>query len=200
MDVWSAVIVAMLASAASLGGVFVGQRGALKGIREQLEHQREQTKADREERERQRLQDRRWAVCSPALLELREALARGASLIERVNAAAYRKLERLGCPETEAAFLAGNYDAALKDWNEFLDSGQLQAARLKQWDEDIVAEAEVILKDYRLFHDTVTAEKPVLKEEFLQNLSLQEKNKNRVVALQRTINVRLERLSATQDP
>lgn len=182
MDTWATVWVALIVALSTLGATFIQSWHSDKRFRVELGRA-----IDVDARKR------KWEVRSELLLKLRNESARMAAKLDKLVAAAYRQLNRIGGTEEEAR---RELQLAIDDWNTYLAGGDFAQTLFMQYDAELRNKIEDIRKDYQKSAFVVIYYFQISKDaaKLLEAVKVLEKNKARVTEVQELINKRLEEL------
>lgn len=165
----------------ALAGVIVGALFTYLGLRSQLKQQKEIN-----------VIEWRRKVRGEPLLNLRAELVRMAAKQDKLAAAAYRQLNRIGVTEEQAR---AELQSAMDDWNTYVSSGDFARTLFMQYDAELVNKIEGIRKDYQE-SNFVALYFQIVKDavKLSEAMKIIEKNKARIFEVQEIINKKLEEL------
>jgi hypothetical protein len=186
METWAIVI---LVVGTNLGTALL----ALLGNKKQLEHSdkrlERQIKAQREEGQ----SERRWKVRSEPLLKLRAEIARMAERLEYSVDLAAQVIEGVSPKQDK---IVKNINKVVKEWNDYLNSGELYKTLHMQYQHELKVEGHKILQDYQSAYASVIAfwSGGRADAEIRKANEILKRNSARVSAYQSKINDMLEEL------
>ncbi len=137
-------------------------------------------------------QQRRREIGSKPLLKLRDELACATVKESEVTGAAYAQhLLKDVKPEEE---LNTRLERAIRDRNEYLESGILRQILYTQTDQELINRVNEIIEDYQSSHFTAEHYVQFVEKDREEGKAVFKRNEARIIEVQELINKRLEEL------
>ena len=181
METWTTILVALIVALSTLCATFIQSWHSNKRFKIELGRAIDvDTKK------------RRWEVRSMPLRRLRDELALMAVLESRLTGIAYRQhLLKDTIPEEK---LKKQLQEAIKNRDEYLESGSLQQVLNIQTDPELIDKVEKIMQNYQSSFFTAEHYMQFGEKDRANGIEVFNKNRARIIEVQELINKRLEEL------